>query len=140
MNLIPKPQKRLFDWLALAKENLLSARSSLNVDFLPYRTICLLSQESAQKYLKAYLLSRGWALEKTDNPRKLLEYTFCYEPSFNALISAVNILAEYSLDEFYPGASNFENVGKNEAKEAIEAADKVEHFILEKLKNFDESA
>lgn len=64
MTKTPELQKLLNDWLAFAKENLLYAKSGLKADFSPHNTICFLCQGSAEKYLRAYLISRGWELEK----------------------------------------------------------------------------
>jgi len=131
-------QKKLRDWLALAKENLLIAQSNLNARFSPYHTICFLSQESAQKYLKAYLIAQGWRLDETDDLKKLIKEALSYDASFSALFSTTNVLNGYALDGFYPGESNFEHIDKIKAKEAIEAAEKIEQFVLSKLANFTE--
>ncbi|MBU0765283.1 MAG: HEPN domain-containing protein [Bacteroidetes bacterium] len=52
------------DWIAIARENLLSARSLFQEEYAPYRTVCFLCQGSGEKYLKAYLIWNGWELEK----------------------------------------------------------------------------
>jgi HEPN domain-containing protein len=57
-------QKLLDEWLAFAKENLLYAKAGIKEDFALYHTVCFLCQGSAEKYLKAYLISHGWELKK----------------------------------------------------------------------------
>ena len=52
------------DWLKLAKENLLVARSEIIAGYSPYHTVCFLCQSSAERYLKAYLIYQGWELKK----------------------------------------------------------------------------
>jgi len=48
-------------------------------------------------------------------------------------------LNRYITEGRYPGDLPYESIGPKEAKEAIEAAEKIEQFVLKKLKDFVES-
>lgn len=133
-------QKLLDDWLAFAKENLLYAKDGMKAEFSPYHTICFLCQGSAEKYLKGYLISRGWELEKIHDLRKLLEYAVKYDSSFSEIFSETGILNRYITEGRYPGDLPYESIGPREATEAIEAAEKIEQVVLKKLKDLDEPA
>ena len=121
------------DWLKLAKENLLFAIAGMKEDFSPYQTICFLCQSSAEKYLKAYLILSGWDLKKIHNMNNLLAFCFDYDRSFENLKEECIILNQYVVTSRYPSDFTSENIGKNEAKEAIDATSKIEQFVLNKL-------
>jgi HEPN domain-containing protein len=139
MTKTPELQKLLNDWLAFAKENLLYAKDGMKADFSPYHTICFLCQGSAEKYLKTYLIAQGWELEKIHDLRELLEHALNYDGDFSALFSETGVLNRYITEGRYPGDLPFEGISENEAKEAIEAAETIEQFVLSKLTNLDES-
>lgn len=90
-------------------------------------------QGSAEKYLKAYLISEGWELKKIHDLKELVGYALNYDQSFDELFPLAEVLNRYIAEGRYPGDLPFESIGENEAKEAIEAAEKIEQFVLEKL-------
>lgn len=139
MTRTPELQKLLDVWLAFAKENLLYAKAGIKEDFAPYHTICFLCQGSAEKYLKAYLISNGWELEKIHDLKELIGYGLNYDQSFGELFPLAEILNRYIAEGRYPGDLPFESIGENEAKEAIEAAEKIEQFVLRKLSGISQS-
>ncbi len=134
MTKISEQQKLLTDWLTLAKENLLYAKDGMKAEYAPYHTICFLCQGSAEKYLKAYLLSKGWELEKIHDLRQLLMYAITYQKDFQDLFVETGLLNRYITEGRYPGDLPFESIGENDAKEAIAAAETIENFVLGKMK------
>jgi HEPN domain-containing protein len=127
-------KKLLDDWQAFARENLLYAKEGIKADFAPYHTICFLCQGSAEKYLKAYLISKGWELKKIHDLDELLEAAVKYDEKFGELFPAAEILNEYITEGRYPGDLPYESIGKTEAEEAIVAAEKIEQVVLGKMK------
>ncbi len=75
----PEEIELIKNWLTYAKENLLSAKSLITEEFTQFHTVCFMCQGSAEKYLKAYLISNGWILEKIHDLENLLKYCACYE-------------------------------------------------------------
>ena len=63
----------------------------------------------------------------------LLAFCLDYDSEFQTLEKECVLLNEYVTEGRYPGDLPFEGIGKNEALEAIEAANKIEKFILEKI-------
>lgn len=125
--------KLIKDWLKLAEENLLLAHSGMKEDFSPYHTICFLCQGSAEKYLKAFLILNGWELKKTHDMVDLLAYCIDYDAGFENFKDKCLILNEYITEGRYPGDLPFESITEEDAKEALEAADKIEDYVLEKI-------
>ena len=126
--------KLIENWLRFARENILYARAGMKEDFAPYHSICFLCQGSAEKYLKAYLIWNGWELKKIHNMNNLLAFCTDYDSTFENLREECVLLNKYITETRYPGAFTFENINKNEAIEAIDAASKIEKFVLNKIK------
>jgi HEPN domain-containing protein len=121
------------DWLKFAEENLLLAHSGMGEDFSPYHTICFLCQGSAEKYLKAFLIWNGWELKKTHDMVDLLAYCIEYDSGFEDFKEECLLLNEYITEGRYPGDLPFVSITEQDAREALEAADKIEDYILEKI-------
>ena len=125
--------KLVKDWLRFAKENILLARSGMREEFSPYHTICFLCQGSGEKYLKAFLIWTGWELKKTHDLVELLGYCVDIEPGFEGYKGECLLLNEYITEGKYPGDMPFESITRKDAQEAIDAANRIESFVLEKI-------
>jgi len=129
----PEEQVLVQDWLRFAKENLLFAKAGMKEDFSPYHTVCYLCQGSSEKYLKAYLIWRGWELKKVHDLSGLLDFCQEFDESFSTLFDECELLNEYITEGRYPGDLPFESISEKDAKEATEAAGKIEKFVLDKI-------
>lgn len=121
------------DWLRFARENLLFAKAGMKEDFSPYHTICFLCQGSAEKYLKGFLIWKRWELKKIHDLKELLIFCIDFDPDFENLKEECGLLNEYITESRYPGDLPFESISKDDAQEAIEAAEKIEEFVLERV-------
>jgi HEPN domain-containing protein len=72
--------------------------------------------------------------------KELIGYALSYDQSFDELFPLAEVLNRYIAEGRYPGDLPFESIGENEAKEAIEAAEKIEQFVLGKLGAADQSS
>ncbi|MBU1598504.1 HEPN domain-containing protein [bacterium] len=125
--------KLVKDWLRFARENILFAHSGMKEDYAPYHTICFLCQGSAEKYLKAFLIWKGWELKKIHDMGDLLAFCIEFEPGFEDLKKECGLLNEYITQARYPDDLPFEDIGENEAREALSAADKIEEFVSKRM-------
>ncbi|MFH1321681.1 MAG: HEPN domain-containing protein [Bacteroidota bacterium] len=125
--------KLIEEWFSIARENLLFAKSGIDEEYSPYPTICFLCQGSAEKYLKAFLIRNGWELEKTHDLVDLLVSCIDYNPKFDILKEECHLLNEYITEGRYPGDLPFENINKDDAIKAIEAAEKIEDKVLKNI-------
>jgi HEPN domain-containing protein len=83
--------------------------------------------------LKAYLLWQGWELKKTHDLSELLKLCSKYDGDFLHLAPECQLLNEYATEGRYPGDLPFESIGEQDAREAIEAAEKIESLALGKI-------
>ena len=109
------------------------ACSGIKADYAPYHTICFLCQGSAEKYLKGFLIWHGWELKKIHDLKDLLVFCMDIKQEFENLKDECGLLNEYITEGRYPGDLPFESIGEDDAKEAIEAAEKIEDYVLENI-------
>ena len=121
------------EWMKFANENLQVAKHEIEREEPTCHTICFLCRESAEKLMKAYLISKGWELKKTHDIVELLEYCSDYDKEFDLLVEDSTILNDYIADGRYPGDIAFEAIGLKQANEAIEKAEKIKEFVIHKI-------
>jgi len=130
-----RPVETPREWLRYAEDDLLVAEREIRSEAPVYHVICFLCQGAAEKALKGYLIAQGWTLEKTHDILKLLKACSTYHPGLGNMVSEGEILNEYITAGRYPGDIAFEDIGKAEAEEALEAARKIRARVQEALKD-----
>lgn len=126
-----KPVETPAEWLRFADENLLVAERALDYDDPTYHTICFLCQSAAEKYLKGYLIGKGWALEKTHDIVVLLGLCSQHDPAFEEILLDGAVLNEYILSGRYPGDLSFEMIGKEEAEQAVAIVRQIRQLVID---------
>jgi HEPN domain-containing protein len=125
-------RSRLVDeWYSFAREDLGAARELAHRGSFHHQA-CLLCQQSAEKYLKAYLLSKGWELVRTHELSQLAAECCMYDNTFQSLYPPCELLNKYVVAARYPGDLPFESTTGDDVRAALEAADEIEQFILNK--------
>ena len=126
------------EWLLYAKDNLIAAKLAIKAasddeHFIPYHTINYMCQQSAEKYLKAYLIYNGWILKKVHDLEELLKFCINYDQRFKEFFPECKILNEYITEGRYPGDLPWESIGEKEATKAIDAVDRIAEFVSKKI-------
>ncbi|MEM5820944.1 MAG: HEPN domain-containing protein [Candidatus Aenigmatarchaeota archaeon] len=118
-------------WIEYANEDLEEAKEKLLKK--KYRYACYFAQQAAEKFLKAFLIQNDKPFRKTHNILELIEMCKEIDGDFENLKKEnVELLTSYAIVSRYP---EFEiEISEEEAKEAIEIAEKVKEFVLKKLK------
>jgi len=93
----------------------------------PDEVICYLCQQSAEKYLKAFIFSQDIEPEKTHDLEYLLEICIKYNQEFSSLLSNAYILKRYAVLPRYPNELEINN---DDMKNAISNAKKIQEFVL----------
>ncbi|GAB4478004.1 MAG: HEPN domain-containing protein [Anaerolineales bacterium] len=111
-------------WAQYAEEDYRLAVSLLRRKRKPLRAICFHTQQSAEKYLKALLLSKNLAFPKTHDLPTL--NSLCEQAGILTGFSPelLTLLSEYAVRTRYPG----EEPSLEEAREALEIAKAVRAF------------
>ena len=110
------------DWFRIGDKELIRAKNLLKLGDLEGAGINI--QQAIEKYLKAYLLSKGWELRKIHNLDTLLNETIRYDLSFEEFRSACQKTTQYYIEERYPFLVPSE-LTEDEIKESLTVADKI---------------
>jgi HEPN domain-containing protein len=117
-------------WIIKAENDVKAIQNLLDSSEVITDAICFHSQQAAEKYLKAYLVSKGIDPEKTHKIERLIETCLKIDPSFIGLKDAV-LLTEYAVEFRYP--DDFYMPDEDEARKAFCLAIAVKDFVMKKI-------
>lgn len=81
-----------------------------------------LLQEAVERYLKGYLISRGWKLERIHDLNRLLDEAAVHDPKFRTFAPLAQSLTEQYWAQHYPG-DDLEDVGADYSTLSKEAGE-----------------
>jgi len=117
-------------WIKKADADLRVSKKLLGLNEEPW-LITFHAQQAIEKYLKAYLTYKQIRFKKTHDILKLLDLCINEDKSFEGLKKlGLSRFKEYATSFRYP---SYYEPSLEEAREAIEIAEKVREFILKKL-------
>ena len=90
------------DWFAFASERIRSADVLFEHEGFTATGLEAL-QEGVERYLKGYLVAKGWALVKTHDLVRLVREASGFEPTFGQYIPMAEELTEDFFAQHYPG-------------------------------------
>lgn len=120
-----RPSETVDRWLRYAEGDLTVAEHEMQRPSPVYHTVCFLCQSAAEKFLKGFLISRGWTLEKTHDLVQLLGWCADYDIELAGMIAEGSLLNEYIVAGRYPSDISSERIGVAEAWEALDACQKI---------------
>ena len=123
--------KEFEKWFKKAESDLLVIKNNLASNEIPLDACCFHSQQAAEKYLKAYLVSKQVNFPKTHDLQSLLNICIEINSLFNEVIEPAIRLTDYAIAPRYPDAFDDLSIGDalNAQKDSIE----IKEFVL---KNF----
>lgn len=114
-------------WLKQAERTLETAQWNLEGGF--YEEVCFLSQQAAEKSLKAYLYSKGRRTLMTHSTFELVRECMKFSKDFSDLIGYCRSLDKHYLPTRYPnaipGGAPYEIYTKQDSKESIMQTEKI---------------
>ena len=120
----------LAEWVSKAEGDYDTAQRELKVRRKPnYDAVCFHAQQSAEKYLKAFLVSREIEPPRIHNLIELLKLCSNQDGSFELIHPVLDSLMTYAVDIRYPGDIST----KEEARDAVNAMKQVREFVRVKL-------
>lgn len=90
-------------------------------------------QQSIEKYLKGYLIYKGWELEKTHDLRELLSEVIKKDKTFERFIPPVRKISRYYIESRYPFSYKVDYT-REEMEESLQQAKELLALIEEKAK------
>lgn len=114
------------DWFEFAAERLRAADVLWNSEGLTCAGVeCL--QEAAERYLKGYLIAKGWSLVKTHDLSRLVRDSSRFDAFFGAYQAFADELTENFFMQHYPGL-DMTDIGKNYEKMRERTGEIVKHI------------
>lgn len=89
------------EWFKKAKHDLDALQDVLKGSKHPDVAGVLL-QQCVEKYLKGYLISKGWDLIKTHDLKELLDEAVKHNRQFSEYYDLLDVITEYYFEEKYP--------------------------------------
>ncbi len=128
-----KNKERLLaqEWFLKAKDDELSARDILHDKEGAPSTVCLLSQQIAEKYFKGYLVYKNREFPKIHQLDRLVKLCREIDENFNKVKSEAEFLTVFYITTRYPGEYPVFNF--KDAEKAFNSAIKIKEFVLDKL-------
>jgi HEPN domain-containing protein len=124
-------EEQVYKWIEIAEEDLLLAKHAFTLQSnIPYRLICYHAQQCAEKYMKAFLVSKFIDFPYThsiDALTKLVPEEFKLMTKLESTFKLTN----YAVARRYPG--EYQKIDKDDAQNAVKLAEFVKEIIYELL-------
>ena len=120
------------EWFSKAKEDELSAKDILEDKRGAASTVCFLSQQMAEKYLKGYLVFKGKTFPKIHALDRLVRMCEEVDPEYKAVKKEAEYLTDFYIITRYPG--DYPQFTFKDAEEAFRKANKIKKFVLNKMR------
>jgi len=88
------------DWMRLAEKDLARVHRALRDEDPELAGFCL--QQAVEKFLKAFLLARGWTLRRTHDLGRLLDEARAYDAGLTSFRDVCQQVTDYYVVERYP--------------------------------------
>lgn len=90
------------DWYAKAEEDLRAAKALMDDKVRLYGVAAFHIQQALEKYMKGFLLSKGWTLQRIHDLTKLLNDVTGYEPGLTKYRPLCIRVTEFYFESRYP--------------------------------------
>ncbi len=118
------------EWFHIAEMDLSSAEFLQNMQPVPYEIICYHCQQSAEKYIKGFLVLQGEAIKKTHDLIILNKECRKYDESFITIEEPCILLTDYGIHVRYPFPMD---INERDMKIALRSAHTIKDYILSKV-------
>lgn len=120
--------KEFEKWFSKAENDLLVIKNNMASNEIPIDACCFHAQQSAEKYMKAYLVSRQIHFPKIHDLQALLNLCIAINSSFKKIMEPAVRLSDYAIAPKYP--DTFDDLTLNDANVAYQDAVTIKDFVL----------
>lgn len=120
------------DWFAKADNDLNAAEILLKAENLQSAAFHI--QQAIEKYLKGYLLSKGWKLRRIHELDGLLDEAVAFDSSLEKFRTLCEVATEYYIEDRYPILVSSE-LNKDELEKVLSETKGLIKFIREAIIN-----
>jgi len=119
--------KEAQEWQRLADMDLRTAEYLLNMSPLPIEIICYHCQQSAEKYLKGYLVLCGMAPPRMHDLDELCKLCLKFSDTFRNIADQCSDLTAYGVQPRYPMELILE---EKDMRQALDSTKAIKDFVL----------
>jgi HEPN domain-containing protein len=119
------------EWFARANDDELSAKDILKDREGSPNTVCFLSQQIAEKFLKSFLVFKIKRFPKVHQLEKLINLCNKIDDQFESIKEDAKYLSEFYISTRYPG--DYPQFTFKDAEIAFKKAMKIKNFVLVKI-------
>lgn len=119
------------EWFFKAEEDALSARDLLKDKQGAASTVCFLSQQMAEKYLKGFLVFQGEKFPKIHDLDRLVRQCTKIDATFEQIKDQARYLADFYVATRYPG--DYPQFSFEDAKVALDKALEIKKLVLDRV-------
>jgi len=124
-------KKEVKEWFSKAEKDLDEARF-LFENRRPLEDVAYFVHQSIEKYLKGFLISNGWELEKIHDLVRLIREACRFDKSFEPFVPAMEKITDFYMESRYPIGYEVEYTPE-EIEVAIKTADSIHELIKIKI-------
>jgi len=125
-------EKNYLKWFKKANEDELSVKSILDDRDGAPSTVCFLSQQIAEKYLKGLLVFFNKEFPKMHDLIDLEELILTFDQDIKEFEKDLDFLNRFYIESRYPG--DYPEFNWNDAEGAYKGAKRIKEFVLNKIK------
>jgi HEPN domain-containing protein len=123
-------QDHVREWITMADVDIEAAMYLTGMRPQPMGVICFHCQQSAEKYLKAFLLSRDELVPKIHDLAELNRRCFRHDSDFASIETQCIRLTSYAVETRYP---YFLDLNEADVRMAIHDAGEIKRFVSQKI-------
>jgi HEPN domain-containing protein len=121
---------KALEWYKKAEHDIEAVKILIEKDG-PSDVAGVLLQQGVEKYLKGYLISKGWKLRKIHDLKVLLDEATKYDPLFNQYYDLFDVLTQYYFEGKYPFGEI--EISLDDVKNGLDSLQELINFIKEDL-------
>lgn len=125
-------KKEVAEWILRANRDLDEAKFLFESN-RPLENAAYFVHQAIEKYLKAFLISNNWELEKTHDLVKLAKEAIKSNKSFEKFIPALEEITNFYVESRYPVGYEVEYTTK-EIKKGLKVAKEIGETVRQKVK------
>ena len=116
-------------WVRKAENDFRAAVQLAKASRPLHDNVCLHCQQSAEKYVKAYLVEMDIAFRRTQDLEELLDLAIPHDKTLRGLRRGLSFLTDFAVDYRYPG----ENATARDSRAALRWAQRIRGEIRRRL-------
>ena len=118
------------EWIKYSEKDFVAAQFLMTATSPPVEIICYHCQQSAEKFLKAYLIFQNIAPKRTHDLEELFKECEKFDGNFSDIEDECSNLTDFAVNTRYPYELE---LTLEDTKRAIKDAEKIKEFILNKF-------